>query len=153
MRVSRDRLAMLGAEVDAQRLAAQDRATSVQNKASFLVLAAGLLAGSNVIAPKVDWLLSTLPLLFTLVTVVAAAVALWPADLRVIEPRLLKDKWLGARESDIAIEGMLLEAKVQAYEYQQARTTTRVRALKTGFVFFVAAVTATLLVVLIGALG
>jgi hypothetical protein len=149
--VRRKRVALLSAETDVERLAAQDRATSVQNKASFLVLAASLLTGSSFLDPaKAAWPLIFVPLAFTLATVVLSAVALWPANLRVIDPRLLKNKWIDEKASDYELEVFLLEAKVQAYEDQQQRTNTRVRALKASFVLFVIAVAATLVVVVVG---
>lgn len=149
--VRRKRVALLSTETDVERLAAQDRATSVQNKAAFLVLAASLLTGSSFLDPAKDaWPLIFVPLTFTLATVVLSAVALWPANLRVIDPRLLKNKWIDARATDYELEVFLLEAKVQAYEDQQRQTNTRVRALKASFILFVVAVAATLAVVVIG---
>lgn len=147
----RRRIALLSAETDVERLAAADRATSVQNKASFLVLAASLLTGSSVLGPvKVGWPMTVVPLVFALATVALSAVALWPSNLRVIDPRLLKNKWIDADATDYALEVFLLEAKVQAYEDVQKRTNTRVRALKASFVLFVIAVAATLVVVALG---
>lgn len=146
--VRRRRVALLSAETDVERVAAADRATSVQNKASFLVLAASLLTGSSFLEPsKMSWPVTFVPLAFTLATVVLSAVALWPANLRVIDPRLLKNKWIDAKATDYELEVFLLEAKVRAYEDQQQRTNMRVRALKASFVLFVVAVAATLLAV------
>jgi hypothetical protein len=145
----RKRVALLSSETDVQRLAAADRATSVQNKASFLVLAAGILSTSSLFVPAKLGLLALSPLVFTFATVIFAAVALWPANLRVIDPRLLKNKWIDSKLTDYDLEVFLLEAKVQAYEDQQSRTNTRVRALKVGFVLFAIAVAALFVVVLV----
>jgi p-aminobenzoyl-glutamate transporter AbgT len=142
----RRRVALLNTETDVQREAAATRASSVQSKASFLVLAAGVVATSALFQPTKLGLLAFSPLVFTLASVILAAIALWPANLRVIDPRLLKNKWIDARASDYELEVFLLEAKVRAYEEQQARTNTRVRALKAGFVLFVIAIASLLAV-------
>jgi hypothetical protein len=147
----RARIDLLSTEADVQRAAAVDRATSVQNKASFLVVAAGLLTTSSLITPDRVGGLVAIPLVLTLATVILSAVALWPAHLKVIEPRLLVSKWLNAKAGADALAAYLLEAKVEAFEQQQARTDTRVKALKAGFIVFSASVAATALIGIIGA--
>jgi hypothetical protein len=141
----RKRIDLLSTEADVQRQAAADRATSVQNKASFVIVAAGLLTTSSLLDPKAHWLVA-IPLLLTLATVILSAVALWPAPLKVIEPRLLVDTWLNTKAGDDDLAAYLLEAKVEAFEQQQARTDSRVAALKWSFVALSASVAATALV-------
>lgn len=142
------RVRLLDEEANVQREAAAERARSVQNKASFLVIAAGFLAGSAFLSPKeVWWIIAILPPLFALATVILAAVALWPANLDVIGPRELKRQWVDSDKSDYALEMFLLECKVVEWEELQARTNSRVKALKAGFVFLALAVAATLAVV------
>jgi p-aminobenzoyl-glutamate transporter AbgT len=141
-KLRRLRIDLLSTEADVQRQAASDRATSVQNKASFVVLAAGLLTTTSLLDPKAQWLVA-IPLVLTLATVILSAAALWPARLKVIEPRLLVKKWLDTKASDDALAAYLLEAKVEAFEQQQARTDTRVKALKWSFVLLSASVAAT----------
>src|SRR5690554_5339839 len=77
----RKRFALLNAEADIQREVAAERARSVQTKASFLVVIAGLLAGASFDTPwdSEYWLFSAVPLALALATVVAAVIALWPA--------------------------------------------------------------------------
>jgi p-aminobenzoyl-glutamate transporter AbgT len=142
----RARVDLLSTEADVQRQAATDRANSVQNKASFVVVAAGLLTTSSVITPDKVGGLVAIPLVLTLATVILSAVALWPAHLKVVEPRLLTDKWLDTKKSDDDLAAYLLEAKVEAFEQQQARTDTRVKALKASFVLFSVSVAATVVV-------
>ena len=142
------RIRLLDEEADVQRESAAERARSVQNKASFLVVAAGFLAGSAFLSPKdVWWIIAILPPLFALATVILAAIALWPANLDVIGPRKLTRTWVDTDKTDYALEVFLLECKVKEWEEVQARTNTRVRALKAGFVFLTLAVAATLAVV------
>lgn len=73
------RLAQLHGEVDSVRAAAADRARSVDSKASFLVVAAGVLVPATLIDRGGGHVaLDVLPLGFTLLSIVFATVALSP---------------------------------------------------------------------------
>jgi hypothetical protein len=158
-----DRIALLSTELDVQRADAQDRATSVQNKASFLVVAAGLFSAStgtiDMVEPNV-WadsavahFLPGLPILFGLATVVFCALALWPTAQQVVIPQKLTDEWLDTPQSADALREFLLRMKVEAWDELQRITDRRVVYLKWGFGFLVLAVAATLLVVVLRALA
>jgi hypothetical protein len=158
----RKRVALLSTELDVQRVAAQDRANSVQTKASFLVVAAGLFSastGATAAAVPKTWAsveaahyVPVLPILFALVTVVFCAMSLWPTAQSVVIPGKLKDEWIDSTKSDYALEVFLLQVKVDAWNDLQRVNGTRVTYLKWGFGFLVAAVAATLVNVLIHAL-
>jgi len=142
----------LSTELDVQRAAAQDRATSVQTKASFLVLAAGLFSASttavDVTQPSAlagiaaAPYLPVLPILCALATVVFCALALWPTAQQVVIPQKLTDDWLETSEGAEALEEFLLRMKVEAWDELQKITDRRVTYLKWGFGFLVAAVAA-----------
>lgn len=144
----RQRVALLNAELDVQRETATERARSIQVKASFLVVVAGLLAGTAFDTPKgfEHWWLSTLPLVMALGTVVAATIALWPAPAGAIDPEKVWSKWIDSTHGAYSLEIYLLKLKVVAYNEMQLRTNARVTALKVGFVLLSIAIAIALLV-------
>jgi hypothetical protein len=146
------RVALLNAELDIQRVTADERSRSIQTKASFLVVAAGFLAGS-VFGNQPDnvyWWVSILPLALALASVVLSAVALWPAGRDTADPVGLRDKWIDSTETAYALEIYLLKLKTNIYTATQDINDRQVKALKTGFVVLILAIVAAVLVSLLG---
>jgi hypothetical protein len=147
----RKRVALLNDELDIQREVAAERARSVQTKASFLVVIAGLLAGAAFDTPwgTASWALSAVPLVMALGAVVAAVVALWPAPAGAIDPVAVRAKWIDNTQGSYELEIYLLKLKTTAYSDMQDRTNKRVIALKVGFILLSVAIAAALVVFVI----
>ncbi|WP_156891394.1 hypothetical protein [Agromyces subbeticus] len=138
----------MNTEADIQREVAAERARSVQTKASFLVVIAGLLAGASFDTPHGSgcWWLSAIPLALALGTVVAAVVALWPAPAGAADPAAIRSIWIDNTQGSYELEIYLLKVKTVAYSEMQARTNKRVTALKIGFILLSAAISTALVV-------
>lgn len=142
------RIALLNEESNIQRDVAAERARSVQTKASFLVVIAGLLASTAFDTSEDSslWWLSTIPLSLALGTVVAAVVALWPAPAGAIDPAAVRATWVDNAKGSYELEIYLLKLKVIAYTEMQNRTNKRVTALKVGFILLSVAIASALVV-------
>jgi hypothetical protein len=145
-------VALLNAELDIQRVTADERARSIQTKASFLVVAAGFLAGSvfGNPPPNVFWWVSILPLVLALGSVVMSAVALWPAGRGVADPVALRSIWIDSTKSAYELEIYLLKLKTDVYTAAQNRNDEQVKALKRGFILLIVAIAAAILVSILG---
>jgi hypothetical protein len=147
----RKRVALLNSEADVQREVAAERARSVQTKASFLVVIAGLLAGASFDTPwgSQHWWLLAVPLALALSTVVAAVVALWPAPAGAVDPEAIRSIWVDNTKDSYDLEIYLLTIKTFAYTEMQNRTNKRVAALKIGFILLSVAIAAELVIIVL----
>lgn len=135
------------------RHAAVERTRTTDTKASFLVVAAGFLAGvagSELVSAE-TWFVGIVPLVLTIATVVVSAVVLWPRRLSVPSgPEMVKN-WVAANITVEQLEDNLLEVKSREVEKRNHQNERKAKLTSWGFVLLIAAMLSALVVVVIGA--
>lgn len=123
----------------------------MDTKASFLVVAAGLLAGvaGTELISEDTWFLGVIPLILTLSTVVISAFALWPRKLSVPSARQVVNTYVDAELSPGALEDVLLEIKTVEVEKRNAQNETKAEFTKWGFVLLIAAMSSAFALIII----
>lgn len=147
------RVRLLNAEVEAIGVATAERTRSLDAKASFVVVSAGLLAGgvgATLIRPESSFA-GLVPLALTIWTVVEAAAALWPLKLKVAGARRLIDNFVDTSESLDAIEDKLLELKTREIENRNTKNEERAAHTRLAFLLLVLSLIASLLVAILNA--
>lgn len=149
------RIRLLSAELDQSRHAAVERTRTTDTKASFLVVAAGVLAGvsgSELLSANTSFL-GLFPLGFTLATVVAAAAALWPRALRVPSAPELVNRYVDDDITSEELEDHLLEVKKVEVENRNAQNEVKAELTAWGFVFLIVSMTTAVFVVVLSAVA
>lgn len=147
------RVRLLSAELDESRNAAVERSRTTDTKASFLVVAAGFLAGvtgSELVSGE-TWFIGVVPLGLTLATVVVAAVVLWPRRLRVPSGPDMVKMWVDADMTPEVLEDHILEVKSKEVENRNKQNERKAGLTSWGFLLLIAAMASALAVVIIGA--
>lgn len=147
------RIRLLSDELDRLRLSALERTRSIDTKASFVVVAAGVIAAAafDGLANSQMWLIALIPVVLTVATVVVAAVALWPVKLESASGRDVVNEWVDADMTPSELEDSLLEVKAVEIEYRDAKNESKARATKWAFGLLVSSLVSALAVAAIGA--
>lgn len=142
------RIRLLSSELDTLRNAAIERTRSIDTKSSFVVVAAGVLAGATFtgLVDARSWYLGLVPFALTVATIIAAAVSLWPSTIDSPSGRFLVTRWVNASERMEAMEDYILEVKVREIEKRNSKNEKRAKATKSAFVLLVSGVVTALLV-------
>jgi len=135
------RIQLIHDETDLMRADAAERQRSVDSKASFLAIAAGVViaasASSNWDQP---WVLAVLPMLFSALGLASAAIALRPGTREGVTPQILFNRWADSEASVGTVEIDLLKSKIQAFSARENVIRSRARATSVGFIFLIAGV-------------
>lgn len=129
------RIRLLNADLEVLRATAVERTRQAEMKASFIVVAAGVLAsaaGIELISAD-TWLLGLVPFGLTIATVVVSTVALWPRKLDVPSARSIVNRWVDSNKSVEELEDYLLEVKAHEIELRDAQNELRMKWTKRGF--------------------
>lgn len=147
------RIRLLSAELDESRRAAVERTRTTDTKASFLVVAAGFLAGvtGSELVRAETWFVGVVPLALTIATVVVAAVVLWPRRLRVPSGPDMVKMWVDADMTPDDLEDHILEVKSKEVSNRNDQNERKAKMTSWGFVLLIAAMLSALVVVIIGA--
>ena len=125
---------------------AADRARSVDSKAGFLAVTAGILVSSNVWAPhgSLGWWLTGLPLVLSLVAIGFAVMSLRVLGRPSTDAKKLLDVWLDTEEAEEGeLMNYLLRSVARDTSEHEALTTRRIKHAKFGFYALLAAIVAT----------
>lgn len=129
------RIRLLNAELDAHRGIALERTRQIETKASFIVVAAGVLAsatGATLVSTD-TWLLGLVPFALTVATVVVATAALWPRPLKVPSARSIVNRWVNETAPTDDLDDYLLEVKVVEVELRDDQNELRMKWTKRAF--------------------
>lgn len=148
------RVRLLNEELSQLRGAAVERTRTTDTKASFLVVAAGFLAGvaGSELVDSDTWFIGLVPLSLTLATVVVSAMALWPRALSVPSARHVVDTYVNANMSPETLEDHLLEIRTKEVEKRNAQNESKAGLTKWGFILLIAAMASSLAVVVVTAI-
>lgn len=148
-----ERVRLLSAELDASRHAAVERTRSTDTKASFLVVAAGFLAGvtGSELVRAETWFVGIIPLVLTLATVIVSAVVLWPRRLSVPSGPEMVKAWVDADITPEELEDNILEVKSKEVDKRNDQNERKAKLTSWGFVLLIAAMLSALVVVVVGA--
>lgn len=151
-RVARVRL--LSDELDRLRLSAVERTRSIDTKASFVVVAAGVIATAafDGLSDSRVWWIGLIAVILTVATVIVAAIALWPAKLESASGRAMVTEWVADTDmTPVTLEDSLLEVKALEIENRDRKNESRARATKWAFGLLVASLVAALSTAAVGA--
>lgn len=129
------RIRLLNAELEVHRTTAQERTRQTETKASFIVVAAGVLAsaaGIELITTD-TWLVGLVPFGLTIATVAVSTAALWPRPLRVPSARSIVNRWVDVDRSPDDLDDYLLEVKTAEVELRDEQNELRMKWTKRGF--------------------
>ncbi|GEM_PF-4181158 len=131
------RIRLLSEELDRTRDAALERSRLLNTKASFVVVAAGVIASvSSVgIGDREAGLAWVVPFSLTFLTVLTATVTLWPRKLKVAGGREMVTAWRESELTEYDLVDHLLEVKVQEVESRDAQYRLGSIWTKVAFVF------------------
>lgn len=129
------RIRLLNAELDSLRATALERTRQTETKASFIVVAAGVLASAaGIELITIDtWLIGLVPFSLFIVTVLVSTVALWPRVLNVPSARSIVNRWVNRDEAPVELDDYLLEVKAQEIELRDLQNELRMKWTKRGF--------------------
>ena len=116
-------------------------------------MAAGFLAaitGSELVEAR-TWFVGILPLLFTLATVVVAAVVLWPRRLSVPSGPEMVAAWVNADMTAEDLEDHILEVKSKEVKNRNEQNERKAELTSWGFSLLIAAMASALVVVVVDA--
>jgi hypothetical protein len=134
------RLKVLNDEADRQREIAADRIATTHTKASFLLVGAGVIAGS--MGPEevsgVEGILALAALVAALAAGIFAIVSLAPAPSLVLSIDALEERVRGA-ESEVEVQELLLETKSVSITELNSDNTRRAAWNVSGYVALSAA--------------
>lgn len=149
------RTRLLSAELDTLRDSAWERTRSIDTKASFVVVSAGVVAAatSTGLISADTWFLGAIPLGLTLATIIVAAAALWPVAIKHPTGQALVDRWLDTCESLDALEIYLLKMKASEIRLRNDANQRRGKLTKWAFKLLIAAVATTLVVAILNAIS
>jgi hypothetical protein len=149
------RIRVLNAELDVLRAAAWDRSRMIDTKASFIVVAAGVLAsvtGLSLVSPA-TWLLGLMPFGLTVAAVAVAIVALWPRKIDLPSAREVVDAWVDADMPADELEDNVLEVKAQEITNRNVQNEKRADLTNWGFSLLLAGLVTSFVVVALNALS
>lgn len=149
------RIRVLNAELDVLRTAATERSRTIDTKASFIVVAAGVLASvTGLSLVNVDtWLIGLLPFNLTVAAVAVAIVALWPRKIGVPSAREVVDTWVDADIAADELEDNVLEVKAQEVSNRNTQNEERAQLTNWGFSLLLAGLVTSLITVTLNALS
>ena len=109
------RVRLLSAELDIIRVASIERTRALTTKASFVVVAAGLVASATGIGlvNRDTYFIGLVPFVLTILTVLAATVALWPRQFTVGSASNLVSEWLDSEFTEDQIDEALVTVKMR----------------------------------------
>lgn len=142
------RIRLLNADLEVLRATAIERTRQTETKASFIVVAAGVLAsaaGIELITTD-TWLVGLLPFGLTIATVVVSTVALWPRKLDVPSARSIVNRWVDSSKSVAELDDYLLEVKAHEVELRDDQNELRMKWTKRGFKLLLLSLVTALLV-------
>ena len=135
------RIQLIHNEIDLMRADAADRQRSVDSKASFLAVAAGVVIAAAASSDwHQPWLLAILPMSFSALGLAFAALALRPGTRDDITPEILYDRWVDSEKSVGTVENDVLKSKIRAFAAREKVISSRARATSVGFNFLLAGV-------------
>jgi hypothetical protein len=149
------RIRILNAELDVIRNASYERSRTIDTKASFIVVAAGVLAsvaGLSLVARE-TWFIGLVPLALTVAAVAVATIALWPRKIGLPSARQVVDAWVDADMPADELEDNVLEVKAQEVTNRDAQNEKRAHLTNWGFSLLLAGLASTLVVVTLNAVS
>lgn len=149
------RIRILNAELDVIRNASYERSRTIDTKASFIVVAAGVLAsvtGLSLVARE-TWFIGLVPFALTVAAVAVATVALWPRKIGLPSARQVVDAWVDAEMPADELEDNVLEVKAQEVTNRDAQNEKRAKLTNWGFSLLLAGLASTLVVVTLNAIS
>ncbi|CAL4859996.1 hypothetical protein MMM2322_01670 [Microbacterium sp. MM2322] len=134
------RVSLLSAELDNTRDAALERTRLLNTKASFVVVAAGVIGSASSVGvlqsdSSLIWLL---PFGLTFLTVLASTITLWPRSLTVAGGREMVETWRVSELTGEELEDHLLEVKAREVESRDAQYKVGARWTRVAFVLLLA---------------
>lgn len=131
-----DRVRLLSAELDNIRAASLERTKLLNTKASFVVVAAGLIgsASSTGVRESESALLWLIPFGLTFLTVLTCTITLWPKKLRVAGAEGLVGELKVSESSRDEAEDFLLRIKVEEVKSRDEQYKVGSRWVKIAFV-------------------
>jgi len=142
------RIRLLNKDLEVLRASAVERTRQTETKASFIVVAAGVLAsaaGIDLIKPE-TWFIGLVPFGLTVATVVVATVALWPRELEVPSARSIVTRWVDEDKPEAELDDYLLEVKATEISLRDDQNELRSKWTKRGFSYLVLSLVAALIV-------
>jgi len=142
------RIRLLNGELEQLRATALERTRQTETKASFIVVAAGVLASATGIEliTTDTWLIGLAPFGLTIATVLVSTAALWPRTLQVPSARSIVDRWVDADTTPTDLDDYLLEVKAVEVELRDQQNEIRMKWAKRGFGLLLASLLATMVV-------
>lgn len=143
------RVQLLSSELDSLRNSAVERTRSLDAKASFVVVAAGVLAsavGLGLVRSE-TYYVGLIPFGLTVWTVVQSAAALWPRSIDLPGARKLVAKHVDSEDPPEKLEDFLLEVKTTEVENRNAQNEKKAGYTKRAFQLLVASLVAVFIVV------
>jgi len=132
----KNRFNLVSDEIDHLVLSADERGRSVDNKASFLAVAAGVIFGGQVqVSIVLPWFVASAPLALAALSLACAGFALLPSKRLGTTPKLL---WLTYRDSELSgaqVAERMTFAKVQYEERREISLGRRAKVIFYGFMF------------------
>lgn len=140
--VRKERVELLLRELRTEREAFYERSRNLEAKASYLMVANGVIISAAVISmPSADpawFFLATL--LVAIVSIGSMCVVLWPRGVRVPSGREMVREWLEGDLSRAQVEDVLLEVRTVELENLHVWHEKRANLARSGTVFLVIAV-------------
>jgi len=135
------RIQLIHNETDLMRADAADRQRSVDSKASFLAVAAGVVIAASAASDwHQPWLVAILPMSFSALGLAFAAIALRPGTRDDVTPQILYDRWADSEGSVGKAELDVLKSKIRAFTAREKVIRSRAKATSVGFLFLLAGV-------------
>lgn len=149
------RIKILSAELDVLRAAAFERTRTIETKASYIVVVAGVLASvTGVSLVTTDtWLIGLLPFGFMIAAVIVATIASRPRKLGLPSARQVVDTWVDADIPAVELEDNILEVKAKEITKRDESNEKRANITNWGFSLLLGGLVTTLIVVILNALS
>lgn len=143
-----ERVRLLSIELDNARAASNERSRALTTKASFVVVAAGLLASATGLGlvKTETYLVGLIPFALTIATVLAATIALWPKQFTVLSPSDLVSEWLDSEFTGEQIEEALVAVKMREADSRDKQNEASSLWTKRAFVLLLLSLVAGLAV-------
>lgn len=133
------RMQLVHHEIDLLRGDATDRRRSVDARASFLAVAAGIVITASAASQlKTTGWFAVIPLALATIALALAAIASRPERRTELSATRIFDRYLDSEQPPAAIERSVLESKVAAIRQQETALSTRGGLISAGFVVLIA---------------
>jgi hypothetical protein len=133
------RMQLVHHEIDLLRGDAADRRRSVDARASFLAVAAGIVITASAASQwKTTGWFAVIPLALATIALALAAIASRPERRTELSATRIFDRYLDSEQPPAAIERSVLESKVAAIRQQETALSTRGGLISAGFVVLIA---------------